>query len=588
MSLANLCLQAEKYDNVCEQPPPGTQPSDWPELVGPAFQRIQGLRMLGRSARLVLDAAFWGGLSACSQLTSLQLAGGTGWGQQWDLGPQLTASPQLLRVWLPHVAHLACPAVSPLLPLVAGLGASLQQLDLSSSSGHMDSSSRAQLAEGLVGCQQLQRVSLPHISQPVLDALVSLPCLGQVEAQGLENLEEPRQTSSSAWQELSLQGQQNTDVGGLGCMPLKTTQRLVLRGGLCTQAPPPGASFPQLVAALRQAVKAVARVPDLQWSGKLEVHVRGLGAELPPQPPAPPPAAAAPAAGVLVAGHNHHMPLALHFGFGAVGGNPGPPPALAPAAVAAALVVGAGRGRGRGTGGFVGGRGYLVRGQGGGGGGAAQPVFLRAGMGQGGGGVAQPAAGGGRGQLQPLAQPQPPGGGGVMGHAHAAERISSTIKTLAPLARRGWCGALVLSLSAARDRGQVWKGLGGDVVSALGVAFGAGLTRLDVKLCGCPVAIAPSFWPALQDLPSLSKVVVDGWCDRSDSESVTALVQFVNTYDGSALEITLGVEDEEAGKQLAGQLRDAHYEVRAPRARGSGKKVWPALVWVNGRRVVPF
>lgn len=265
-----LRQSAQTFQHCSEAAPPAA----WLGYTGPAFADISRLCVLSRSAQPCLSASFFSGLSHCSKLTRLEVVAGP-WAalMHRELALSLATFPDKLSAWLPHVTELGCAAVSdPQLPvlLINGLGPALKQLDICDGAAP----DPCDCARALFACEQLQRVSLKHISQPVLDELVHLPALTHVEIScgtSLDNITDSHPTSCSAWQELKVP---SCKAEQLAMLPLSTTQRVVVKS-LHVSVPPPAVMEAQVVrahAAQRKAIAAVAAVPDLQWGGRLVIR----------------------------------------------------------------------------------------------------------------------------------------------------------------------------------------------------------------------------------------------------------------------------------------------------------------------------
>lgn len=251
--------------------------------AGPCLQWPQVPAPGGPQLPTQLDAPLFAGLSGCTRLVRLEIAGGEeqAWEQriEWHLGNELSSHPDQLRQWLPHVRELVCSAKTNLLPLVHGLAPNLRQLRLVPGPGVIASKfGPAQLAGSLDTCHKLQKLSLPCITQAILDALVSLPELTHVEARGLWAIRQPHSISSgSDWEELIV-GELGSEVkweqlNDLAMLPLASIQRLVLRSLLVIENHYPLLGSGHEVASQRagqqQVMAAVARVPDLLWAGAL-------------------------------------------------------------------------------------------------------------------------------------------------------------------------------------------------------------------------------------------------------------------------------------------------------------------------------
>lgn len=81
-----------------------SQPLWWLQLLGSAFPSITKLAICTFVATQHLDARFFAGLSFCSQLICLSIT--TPYPDQQHMDPQLAASSEQLRQWLPQVKQL--------------------------------------------------------------------------------------------------------------------------------------------------------------------------------------------------------------------------------------------------------------------------------------------------------------------------------------------------------------------------------------------------------------------------------------------------------------------------------------------------
>lgn len=245
----------------------------WLAKLGPAFRGLKRLRlqapahgMHGSRLSHYLGLPFFSGLAACSDVSHLELVG-TDEYFNINKNHEILSCPDQLAEWLPKVAELVCWTGKVAPALVQGLGPSLTYLDLTRNNYEYNE----MVAAVLPACQQLKQVKVFCIDQQMLDALVQLPALTHVTAFLLGRVKQPCLTSCSAWQELDVSGAATLGLDELACCPLKTTQRLVLKG-LAVFVPPAIGSFSDRLQQ-QQAVTALTAAPDLQWSGQLNINV---------------------------------------------------------------------------------------------------------------------------------------------------------------------------------------------------------------------------------------------------------------------------------------------------------------------------
>lgn len=111
--------------------------------------------------------------------------------------------------------------------------------------------------------------------------------------------------------------------------------------------------------------------------------------------------------------------------------------------------------------------------------------------------------------------------------------LHEVIADLAPLAARGCSHVTLLTES-------LQPGLGRATKAALGAAFGAGLTGLEVQLMHA-TPVAPSFWSRLwRHQPHLSHLKITEWSSGdNDGEEydarLDALADFMGCYSGPPL-----------------------------------------------------
>lgn len=160
----------------------------WLKALGSTFRAISRLRVAPTNPCPHIDAAVFRGLSACSQLTRLELMEVEGSFQPWYWGEELECCPEQLRRWLPHVRQLLVTAREEMLTFVEGLGPQLEVLELGKGDAmYCNDDVCNYMADILPDCQQLQRIAVFRMSQAMLVELVRLPRLTHVATQGLED-----------------------------------------------------------------------------------------------------------------------------------------------------------------------------------------------------------------------------------------------------------------------------------------------------------------------------------------------------------------------------------------------------------------
>lgn len=227
----------------------------------------------------MLTEGVWQRFGACSSLTHLSICFK---GQPLSHG--LRVHPQLLAQALPHVTHLTCSihysnegheaTAEDVAVLVHGLGPQLVFLNAC-----LDGYIPEGLAAAVASCSQLRSISIREPNQAVLDAIALLPSLTHVVLTGFVSVTRQCPPPKSVWQELDLSWTLNcrSQVLDLARLPLKHVQRLVLDGmlscGLIFCVPGPGTWGRAAWDEVRQAVREIGSIPDVQWDEWLRLEV---------------------------------------------------------------------------------------------------------------------------------------------------------------------------------------------------------------------------------------------------------------------------------------------------------------------------
>lgn len=185
----------------------------WLGLLGPAFKAVRKLcvRHTYEEDHLVpLDAAFFAGLEACSHLHRLKISSDSVHEHSWDLGADVAARPELLKVWLPRVRELELVVTSlSLMPLLHGLAPQLEVLTVWRSDDFeaLQQAYSVELAPALASCSKLWHLNMQgEVSGAVLDVMLRLPSLKSVDLQQVPPLAEWQSTvgrEGPQWEELS-------------------------------------------------------------------------------------------------------------------------------------------------------------------------------------------------------------------------------------------------------------------------------------------------------------------------------------------------------------------------------------------------